>query len=71
MDNKKWGDIVKWIGKVIDSCITWDQIEVAKTLVTNFDKQISYVKKNNKLQYLSSDKLWVKIDKRKEMLIKK
>ena len=35
-----YGDISKWIEKVIDSCETYQQTITAKQLVTNFAKQL-------------------------------
>ena len=44
-----YGDISKWIEKVIDSCETYQQTHTAKQLVTNFAKQ---------LRTKSPDKYW-------------
>lgn len=44
-----YGDISKWIEKVIDSCETYQQTHTAKQLVTNFVKQ---------LRTKSPDKYW-------------
>jgi hypothetical protein len=35
-----YGDVQKWIEKVIDSCETYDQTRSAKRLIWNFEKQI-------------------------------
>ena len=35
-----YGDVVKWIEKVIDSCETYQQTFTAKKLVRNFEKQL-------------------------------
>jgi hypothetical protein len=35
-----YGDISKWIEKVIDSCETYQQTFVVKTLICNFIKQL-------------------------------
>ena len=44
-----YGDVAKWIEKVIDSCETYQQTHTAKQLVTNFAKQ---------LRTKSPDKYW-------------
>ena len=35
-----YGDVAKWIEKVIDSCETREQTFTAKKLITNFAKQL-------------------------------
>ncbi len=35
-----YGDVAKWIEKVIDSCETYQQTFVVKTLIGNFRKQL-------------------------------
>jgi len=35
-----YGDVSKWIEKVIDSCETYQQTITAKTLISNFAKQL-------------------------------
>lgn len=35
-----YGDIQKWVEKVIDSCETYDQTHSARILVWNFEKQM-------------------------------
>ena len=44
-----YGDVAKWIEKVIDSCETYQQTFTAKQLVRNFAKQ---------LRTKSPDKYW-------------
>ena len=44
-----YGDVAKWIEKVIDSCETYQQTFTVKTLIKNFTKQL----RNN-----SPDKYW-------------
>jgi hypothetical protein len=38
--SKHYGDVSKWIEKVIDSCETYQQTFTAKQLVINFQKQL-------------------------------
>jgi hypothetical protein len=35
-----YGDVQKWIEKVIDSCETHDQARSARSLIWNFEKQM-------------------------------
>ena len=51
MENRSthYGDISKWVEKVIDSCETHQQTFGAKQLVRNFEKQ---------LQRKSTEKYW-------------
>jgi hypothetical protein len=44
-----YGDISKWIEKVIDSCETYQQTHTARQLVRNFEKQ---------LMRITPDKYW-------------
>lgn len=38
--SKHYGDIEKWVEKVIDSCETSEQLFSVRKLVTNFDRQM-------------------------------
>ena len=38
--SRHYGDVQKWIEKVIDSCETYDQTRSARVLVWNFEKQM-------------------------------
>ena len=42
MENRSrhYGDIIKWIEKVIESCETREQLFGAKNLIFNFEKQL-------------------------------
>jgi hypothetical protein len=42
MENRSthYGDVQKWIEKVIDSCETYDQTRSARCLIWNFEKQM-------------------------------
>ena len=39
--NTHYGDVQKWIEKVIDSCETYEQTFTAKRLIVNFSRQMS------------------------------
>ena len=38
--SRHYGDVQRWIEKVIDSCETYDQIHPARRLIWNFEKQM-------------------------------
>ena len=38
--SKHYGDLQKWIEKIIDSCETYDQTRSARRLIWNFEKQM-------------------------------
>ena len=38
--SEHYGDVAKWIEKVIDSCETYEQTTTAERLVSNFNKQL-------------------------------
>jgi len=38
--SKHYGDVAKWIEKVINSCETKEHTNVARNLVSNFEKQL-------------------------------
>jgi hypothetical protein len=42
MENRSthYGDVVKWVEKVINSCETYEQTFGARQLIRNFEKQI-------------------------------
>jgi hypothetical protein len=42
MENRSahYGDVAKWIEKVIDSCETWRQTLTARKLINNFRNQL-------------------------------
>ena len=46
-----YGDVVKWIEKVIDSCETYQQTFAAKMLIVNFGKQMSRNKVDTRLMW--------------------
>jgi hypothetical protein len=46
-----YGDVAKWIEKVIDSCETYQQTFAAKMLIVNFGKQMSRNKVDTRLMW--------------------
>ena len=53
MENRSthYGDVAKWIEKVIDSCETYQQTLAAKMLIVNFGKQMSRNKVDTRLMW--------------------
>ena len=43
MENRSthYGDISNWIEKVINSCVTYEQIKTADKLIINFENQLN------------------------------
>ena len=43
MENRSrhYGDVEKWVRKVIDSCETYDQTRSVRSLIWNFEKQMN------------------------------
>ena len=39
--SKHYGDVQKWVKKVIDSCETYEQMVIARRLIFNFEKQMN------------------------------
>jgi len=66
-----YGDVSKWIKKIIDSCETYQQTFTAKKLISNFAKQLrtkSSDKYWNSYQYTVIDPLKERVEnKRKEL----
>ena len=46
-----YGDVAKWIEKVIDSCETYQQTLAAEMLIVNFGKQMSRNKVDTRLMW--------------------
>ena len=46
-----YGDVEKWIEKVIDSCETYEQTHSARVLVWNFEKQMKRNKVDSGILY--------------------
>lgn len=60
--SKHYGDVTKWIEKVIDSCQTYEQTFVARRLIWNFDNQLRKEKNYFKLSLSTTNKLKIRID---------
>jgi hypothetical protein len=60
MENRSthYGDVAKWIEKVIDSCETYQQTFTASKLVTNFRKQLMKKTPDKYWNTLQYDVIW-------------
>lgn len=66
-----YGDVEKWVRKVIDSCETYQQIFGAKNLIKNFEKQMSRNKVNSSLIWSVSSSLSFELTLKRNELLKK
>jgi hypothetical protein len=60
MENRSrhYGDVAKWIEKVIDSCETYQQTFTASKLVRNFRKQLMKITPDKYWNSLQYDVIW-------------
>jgi hypothetical protein len=60
MENRSrhYGDLAKWIEKVIDSCETYQQTFTASKLVRNFRKQLMKITPDKYWNSLQYDVIW-------------
>jgi len=73
MENRSthYGDVEKWVRKVIDSCETYQQIFGAKNLIDNFEKQMSRNKVDSSLIWSVSSSLSFELTLKRNELLKK
>ena len=73
MENRSrhYGDVVKWVEKVIDSCETYQQILTAKMLIHNFEDQMKRNKVNPSLIWSVSSSLSFELTLKRNELLKK
>ncbi len=69
--SKHYGDVEKWVKKVIDSCETYQQTFGAKNLIDNFEKQMSRNKVNSSLIWSVSSSLSFELTLKRNELLKK
>ena len=65
-----YGDVAKWIEKVIDSCETYQQTLAAKMLIVNFGKQMSRNKVDTRLMWGIRSSLDLTLTIKRDKLIK-
>jgi hypothetical protein len=73
MENRSthYGDVKKWIEKVIDSCETYQQTLTAKLLTYNFEKQMYSNKVNKSLIWSISESLRLSLKFKRDELMKR
>ena len=72
MENRSrhYGDVVKWIEKVIDSCETYQQTFAARILVRNFEKQMDRNKVDRNLVWSVRASLDLELSFKRDELMK-
>ena len=66
-----YGDVEKWVRKVIDSCETYQQIFGAKNLIKNFEDQMKRNKVNPSLIWSVRTSLDLELTLKRNELLKK
>jgi hypothetical protein len=69
--SKHYGDVEKWVKKVIDSCETYQQTFGAKSLIKNFEDQMKKNKVDSSLIWSVSSSLYFELSLKKDELLKK
>jgi hypothetical protein len=66
-----YGDVEKWVKKVIDSCETYQQTFGAKSLIKNFEDQMKKNKVDSSLIWSVSSSLSFELTLKRNELLKK
>jgi len=70
--SRHYGDVQKWIEKVIDSCETYEQVHSTRNLIRNFEKQTTKNEVNISIKYsISRELINLMYDKMDELLEKR
>ena len=69
--SKHYGDVEKWVRKVIDSCETYQQIFGAKNLIKNFEDQMKINGVNKSLIWSVGSSLYFELTLKRNELLKK
>ena len=69
--SKHYGDVEKWVKKVIDSCETYQQTFGAKSLIKNFEDQMKKNKVDSSLIWSVSSSLGFELTLKRNELLKK
>jgi len=64
-----YGDLTKWIERVIDSCETYQQTFTARKLISNFENKLSKEKSYSRLSWVTTDVLRNKLDIKRNQLL--
>ena len=72
MENRSrhYGDVEKWVRKVIDSCETYDQTRSVRSLIWNFEKQMYRNKVDNNLVWSVRSSLDMALSFKRDELMK-
>jgi hypothetical protein len=72
MENRSrhYGDVEKWVRKVIDSCETYQQTFAARILVRNFEKQMDRNKVDGNLVWSVRASLDLELSFKRDELMK-
>jgi hypothetical protein len=73
MENRSrhYGDVEKWVRKVIDSCETYQQTFAARILVRNFEKQMDRNKVDRNLVWSVRSSLDLELSFKRDEIMKK
>jgi hypothetical protein len=73
MENRSrhYGDVEKWVRKVIDSCETYQQTFAARILVRNFEKQMDRNKVDGNLVWSVRASLDLELSFKRDEIMKK
>jgi hypothetical protein len=73
MENRSrhYGDVEKWVRKVIDSCETYQQTFAARILVRNFEKQMDRNKVDRNLVWSVRASLDLELSFKRDEIMKK
>jgi hypothetical protein len=73
MENRSrhYGDVEKWVRKVIDSCETYQQTFAARILVRNFEKQMDRNKVDGNLVWSVRTSLDLELSFKRDEIMKK
>jgi hypothetical protein len=67
--SKHYGDVEKWVKKVIDSCETYQQTFGPKSLIKNFEDQMKKNKVDSSLIWSVSSSLYFELSLKKDEII--
>ena len=69
--SEHYGDVEKWVRKVIDSCETYQQTFAARILVRNFEKQMDRNKVDRNLVWSVRSSLDLELSFKRDEIMKK
>lgn len=66
-----YGDVQKWVEKVINSCETYEQYRSARRLIWNFESQMEKNKVNGQIRFSIGHHLRLLLSDKHDEIIKK